>query len=212
MNELFKKLSDAVLDMDEDLAAETAQNIIEQGLDPAEAIKTALADGMERAGILYEKEEYFIPELLGSADAMYRALDILKRHIPKGGFEKKYRVVIGSIEGDTHDIGKNIVSLILDGAEFEVLDLGRDVKPKVFVQNAIDFGADIIAVSALMTTVMGRIAGVPALLEEMGLRDRFKVIVGGRPLSAEFAEKIGADGYAPNAAAALRMVRELMKL
>ncbi|MDR0223294.1 MAG: corrinoid protein [Oscillospiraceae bacterium] len=209
MRELFKRLSDAVLETDEDLAVEIAEEILAAGLNPQEAVEIALTDGMARAGELYEKEEYFIPELLGSADAMYAALEILKPHIPRGEGLKKHRVVIGSIEGDTHDIGKNIVALILDSAEFEVRDLGRDVPPKAFVEGAVEFNADIIAVSTLMTTTMERIGGVTALLEKKGLRGRFKVMVGGRPLSKAFADRIGADGYASDAAGALRLARKL---
>ncbi|MDR3288316.1 MAG: corrinoid protein [Peptococcaceae bacterium] len=212
MQELIQKLSDAVLEMEEEEAAEIAQAIVEQGIDALEAIETGLTDGMERAGILYEKEEYFIPELLGSADAMYAALEILKPHVNVENIREKHRIVIGSIEGDTHDIGKNIVALLLRSSGFEVKDLGRDVPPRVFVEEALAFEAEIIAISTLMTSTMEKMGDVPALLVAEKIRERFKVIVGGRPLSSGFAKKIGADGYASNAAGALRLARKLCNM
>ncbi|MDR3270415.1 MAG: corrinoid protein [Peptococcaceae bacterium] len=209
MHELIQKLSDAVLEMEDELAADLAKEILDAGIDPLEAIETGLTDGMERAGQLYEKEEYFIPELLGSADAMYAALDILKPQVKAESLKEKHRIVIGSIEGDTHDIGKNIVSLLLSSAGFEVRDLGRDVPAQTFCHAAMDFDAEIIAISTLMTSTMEKMGEIPALLQEMQVRERFKVIVGGRPLSAGFAKKIGADGYAATAAGALRLARKL---
>jgi methylmalonyl-CoA mutase cobalamin-binding domain/chain len=209
MNELTRKLSDAVLEMEEEQAAVIARAVIEQGFDALEAIEIGLTDGMERAGLLYEAEEYFIPELLGSADAMNRALEILKPHVRTESIKGKHRIVIGSIEGDTHDIGKNIVALILSSSGFEVRDLGRDVAPRVFVEEALAFDAEIIALSSLMTSTMEKMGDVPELLNKRDLRGRFKVMVGGRPLSSGFARKIGADGYAPSAAGALRLAREL---
>ncbi|MDR3315155.1 MAG: corrinoid protein [Coriobacteriales bacterium] len=212
MQEILQRLSDAILAMDEDAAAQLAQEAIDAGLDPTEVIDSACLDGMERVGTLFEQEEYFIPELLSSADALYAALDVLRPHVHPSVAERQRalpRVVIGSIEGDTHDIGKNVVSLILSTGGCEVRDLGRDVPSTEFVRAAQDFAANIIAISTLMTTTMERVGTVIEALRKQGLRADYLVIVGGRPLSPTFARRIGADGYAETAAGALRLVRAL---
>ncbi len=206
---LIAKLADAVAQMEEEAAAALAQKIVLMGADAWEAIDLGLVAGMERAGNLFEQEEYFIPELLVCADAMKTAMNILKPHI-KRTRASKGRIVIGTIFGDTHDIGKSIVSLILESAGFDVLDLGRDVSARGFVDAAVDFGADIIAMSSLMTTTMDNMAEVARLLEKENLRSRFVLLVGGRPISRSFAKKIGADYYAKNAADALRTVKKIM--
>jgi len=206
--ELLKKLADAVVDMDEDLTVVTAHESLSEGIDAYEAIDGGLSRGMERAGQLFEEEEYFIPELLMCSDAMYAGLDVLKPHLKTAG-EKKGTVVIGVIEGDTHDIGKNMVRIMLETGGFEVHDLGRDVPPQVFVDKAKEVNATIIGLSTLMTTTMDGMSQVVRLLQEENIRDRHKVMVGGGPISPGFAKKIGADGYAINAAEAVKVAREL---
>lgn len=205
----FDKLKDAVINMDEDEAALLAEEIIQKGYNASGAIKEGLIAGMEEVSNLYAKEEYFIPELLLCADAMYAALIPLKAAVPtdKVGLNKK--IVIGTIFGDTHDIGKNIVALFLESAGFEVIDLGRDVSADTFVEQAVAINADLIVISTLMTTTMNHMSAVIDLLEEKCLRDRFKVMIGGRPLSLSFAKKIGADGYSANAAAAVSLAKKL---
>lgn len=207
---LFQDLSDAVVEMDEEKAVRTATGVVAQQFDAYEAIDKGLAAGMERAGRLFEEEEYFIPELLICSDAMYAGLDVLRPHIKKGSEGKKQKVVIGVMEGDTHDIGKNLVKIMLETAGFEVTDLGRDVPPVVFIDTAKEIGADIIALSTLMTTTMDGMGKVVKGLEEAGLRNRYKVIVGGGPISQAFADRIGADGYAVNAADAVKLARRLV--
>ncbi|MBC7915223.1 MAG: corrinoid protein [Pyrinomonadaceae bacterium] len=212
MSLLYKKLSDAVVEMDEKQTANIALEILDNHLDPLEAIELGLMDGMQRVGDLYENEEYFITELLVCADAMNAAMDVFKPHIINSDKKSKGRIVIGSIEGDTHDIGKNIVALIIESAGFDLLDLGRDVSPRVFVDKATEFKADIIAISTLMTTTMDRMGDVIKLLEQEKKRDSFKVIVGGKPVSLAFAKRIGADGYSASAPGALRLVKELLSI
>ena len=209
-SEIFKKLSDAVVEMDEDEAVKLSNQTVSDGLDAYEAIDRGLADGMERAGVLFEREEYFIPELLMCSDAMYAGLDILRPHIKKGAAAEKRKVVIGVVEGDTHDIGKNLVKMMLESSGFDVVDLGRDVPPLRFVEEAIATEADIIGLSTLMTTTMSGMKNVVEFLEEKGVREKFKVMVGGGPISQSFSDKIGADGYARNAAEAVRLARELV--
>ena len=207
---IYQTLSDAVVDMDEEKAVTTAQTVIKEELDPYAAIDQGLAHGMERAGQLFEDEEYFIPELLMCSDAMYAGLAVLKPHLPIDAAGKKGRVVIGVVEGDTHDIGKNLVKIMLETAGFEVIDLGRDIPPTAFVETAKAQQADIIALSTLMTTTMDGMAEVIRILQREGERDQYKVIVGGGPISQAFADRIGADGYAVNAAEAAKLALSLV--
>ena len=207
--ELFRKLSDAVVDMEEGQVVELSEEIIARQVDVFDAIDRGLSDGMERAGKLFEEEEYFIPELLMCSDAMYAGLDVLRPHL-KQETVKKGTVVIGVIEGDTHDIGKNMVRIMLETGGFDVIDLGRDVAPRRFVDTALESGARIIALSTLMTTTMDGMGQVVTLLREANIREGVKVMVGGGPISPGFAKKIGADGYAVNAAEAVKVARQLV--
>ena len=209
---LFKELADAVVDMDEDKAVATAEEVVEARLDAYEAIEKGLSAGMERAGQLFDEEEYFIPELLMCSDAMYAGMDVLKPHISQDSVDEKRRVVIGVIQGDTHDIGKNLVKIMLETSGFDVTDLGRDIPPARFVETAREINADIIALSTLMTTTMDGMGEVVRQLDAQGVRDRFKVIIGGGPISQGFADRIGADGYAVNAADAVRLARRLTEV
>lgn len=210
MNELFQKLSDAVVDMDEDSVKQFSYKVIEKGIDAFEAIDNGLSKGMDRAGKLFEEEEYFVPELLMCADAMNAGVEILKPHIKIKGLRKKHNVVIGVIEGDTHDIGKNLVKLMLETSSFNVIDLGRDVPPQTFVDRAIEEKAEIIMISSLMTTTMDEMGDVVAILKKQSIKDRFKVVVGGGPVSQSFADKIGADGYSKDAANAVKLCQKIV--
>jgi dimethylamine corrinoid protein len=207
---LLSRLSDAVLAMDEAETVRLSQELLLQRIDPGRGIEAGLVDGMRRAGDLFEREEYFIPELLICSDAMYAGLRVLQPHLPIGAAErKKGIVVIGVVEGDTHDIGKNLVKIMLETAGFEVVDLGRDVPPATFVERAESAGAHIIGLSTLMTTTMGAMSEVIRLLDEKQARSRIKVMVGGGPVSQQFANRIGADGYAANASGAVAVATRL---
>ena len=207
--EMYEKLAQAVVDMEEDDVADLANQCVEEGIDAFEAIDKGLTEGMERAGKLFEEEEYFVPELLSCADAMNVGIDILKPYIKVDNSGEKPTVIIGVIEGDTHDIGKNLVKLMMETSGFNVIDVGRDAAPALFVDAAVQNNAGIICISTLMTTTMDTVGDVIDLLNERGLRDRFKVMVGGSPASTAFAKKIGADGYSKNAADAVKLAREL---
>ena len=207
----FTALSDAVLDMDEGTVEEIAHRVVKEKIDAYRAIENGLVDGMNRAGQLFEDEEYFIPEILLCSDAMYAGLNILNPYINREQQRTRKKVVIGVVEGDTHDIGKNLVKTLLDAAGFEVVDLGRDVPPAQIVDAAIAEHADVIALSTLMTTTMDGMASVIKILQESGHRDAVKVIVGGGPISQSFADRIGADGYAPSAPAAVKLLHKLFK-
>ncbi len=210
MNELFQKLSDAVVDMDEKSVRELSHRVIEEKVDAFDAIDKGLTKGMDRAGKLFEEEEYFVPELLMCADAMNAGVEILKPHIKIKGISKKHKAVIGVIEGDTHDIGKNLVKLMLETANFNVIDLGRDVSPQTFIDKAIENKAEIIMISSLMTTTMDGMADVIETLKKQGIRDKFKVVIGGGPVSQSFADKIGADGYSKDAANAVKLCQKIV--
>ncbi|MDR3270164.1 MAG: corrinoid protein [Peptococcaceae bacterium] len=209
--ELYQKMSDAIVDMDEDLVVELSEQAVNEGIDAFEAIDQGLTKGMERAGQLFEEEEYFVPELLMCADAMNVGIDILKPHIKVEAGKEKKKAVIGVIEGDTHDIGKNLVKLMMETGGFDLIDLGRDIPAAEFVARAKTEKAELICISTLMTTTMDAIADVITILKEQGIREQFKVLVGGGPISSSFASKIGADGYARNAAEAARLAIELMR-
>jgi corrinoid protein of di/trimethylamine methyltransferase len=207
---LYKDLEEAVVEMDEERAVETAKRVVEEGFDAYDAIEKGLAVGMERAGQLFDEEEYFIPELLMCSDAMYAGMDILRPHIRQENVAVKQKVVIGVVQGDTHDIGKNLVKIMLETSGFDVTDLGRDIPPARFVETAKKIDAGIIALSTLMTTTMDGMGEVVRNLIEQGIRDKFKVIVGGGPISQGFADRIGADGYAHNAADAVKLAKRLV--
>ena len=207
---LFQQIADAVVEMEEDTVEELAEQSLSAGIDAYETIDSGLAKGMERAGQLFDEEEYFVPELLMCSDAMNAGIDVLKPHLKSENVSKKGRIVIGVVEGDTHDIGKNLVRLMLETGGFEVLDLGRDIPPAEFVRKAEEYGADIIGIATLMTTTMPGMKEVVDILSSKGIRDKFKVIIGGGPISPAFAKKIGADGYARNAADAVKVAEGLL--
>jgi corrinoid protein of di/trimethylamine methyltransferase len=209
---LYEQLATAVFELDEDLAKLLAQEVVDRGFDAWNAVERGLLEGVNRAGKLFDEEEYFVPELLIAADAMYAGLEILRPHIETHHTGFNRRVVIGVVQGDTHDIGKNLVRIMLEVAGFEVHDLGRDVPPQKFVDAAIALKADVIALSTLMTTTMERMGEVVSILEAQKVRNRFKVIVGGSPLSQQFSDRIGADGYAPKAAQAVELAKRLVGL
>ena len=207
---LFRALSDSVVGMDENSTREHSNAAVAQGVDAYTAIEKGLVDGMNRAGQLFETEEYFIPELLLCSDAMYAGLDILRPHLKRASDRPRTKIVIGVVEGDTHDIGKNLVKIMLEASGFELHDLGRDIPPQRFVDEALQTGASVIALSTLMTTTMDGMAEVIQLLQKAGARERVKVIVGGGPISPGFATRIGADGYAASAPGAVKLIKQLV--
>ncbi|ABO35149.1 cobalamin B12-binding domain protein [Methanococcus maripaludis C5] len=207
---LIKELSDSIVEMDEEKTEELSKKYIENGFDAFEGITEGLAEGMNRAGILYEEGEYFIPELLVCSDAMYLGLDILKPHLKYTDSDSKFKAVVGVVEGDTHDIGKNLFKIMLETQGFEVYDLGRDVPPVEFIKKAKEINADVLGLSTLMTTTMDNMKVVIDMLKEEGMREKTIVMIGGGPISQSFADKIGADGYAPEASKSARIAKELV--
>jgi corrinoid protein of di/trimethylamine methyltransferase len=207
---LLKELADSVTNMDEEGAVKHSRQAVENNVDAYIAIDQGLAKGMEQAGKLFDEEEYFVPELIICSDAMNAGIAVLKPHLKQENRKKNPRGVIGVIEGDTHDIGKNLVKIMLEASGWEITDLGRDVPPQTFVDKAVETGAEFILLSSLMTTTMDSMEEVVRILEKAGIRNRFKVAVGGGPISKAFADRIGADGYAKNANDAVRLCNELL--
>lgn len=207
---LLAELADGVLEMDETRVATAAREVIDAGLDAYDTINSGLVPGMSRAGDLFETEEYFVPELLLCSDAMYAGIEILRPHIRRDADKEKYRVVIGVVEGDTHDVGKNLVKIMLDASGFEIHDLGRNVPLSRFVEATQQHRPHLLCLSTLMTTTMTGMQTIIQKLKEAGIRDSVKVLVGGGPISLGFARNIGADGYADNAAGAVKLSRQLV--
>ena len=208
--ELLEELSECVVEMEDEDVAGVAEEYLEAGYPAIDGILDGLVDGMNKAAALYEAEEYYVPELLICSDAMYNGLDVLKPHLEQTSSDEVRKVVIGVVEGDTHDIGKNLVKIMLEAAGFEMYDLGRDVPLDDFVSKAKEVNADVVAMSTLMFTTMQGMGEVVKKLEDAGIRDNVKVIVGGAPISWSFAKKIGADGYSENAPDAVRLVQDLL--
>ena len=209
--ELLEALSECVVEMEDEEVVDVANEYLEAGYPAFDGIMDGLVDGMNKASDLYDAEEYFVTDVLLCSDAMYAGLDVLRPHLPADdtGVEKP-KVVIGGVEGDTHDIGKNLVKIMLDTAGFEMYDLGRDVPLDNFVDKAVEVGASIICMSTLMTTTMIGMKTVIDKLKERGIRDQFKIMVGGSPISQKYADEIGADGYSVNAVEAVKLAKRLM--
>lgn len=208
--ELLERLADCVLEMEDEDVVDVANEYLEAGYPAYDGIMEGLVVGMNKASDLYDEEEYFVTDLLLCSDALYAGLDVLKPHIPTGteiGAKKK--AVIGVVEGDTHDIGKNLVKIMLETAGFEMYDLGRDVPLDAFVDKAKEVSADLVCLSTLMTTTMDGMRVVIEKLKEAGIRQQVKVMVGGSPISQKYADDIGADGYSVNAVEAVKVAKEL---
>ncbi len=212
--EILKKLAEVVVEFEEDMAKEWAQIALDEGLNAFEAIMQGLAAGMETVGELYDKQEYFVPELLMSADALYAGLDILKPHIKKEDVKNMGQVVIGTVQGDVHDIGKNIIKLMFEVGGFEVHDLGRDVPLERFVEEQLKTDAEIVAMSAMMTTTMTGMKKVIEMIKEKN--PNVAIMLGGAPVTQDIADLFGADGYAASAGnavqEAIKMISSLRKL
>ncbi|MCQ1536704.1 dimethylamine corrinoid protein 3 [Methanosarcina sp. KYL-1] len=208
--ELIQELSNAIISCKKDTvlaAVEKAKQVME----PAEIIDKGLAAGMNQVGILFERGKLFLPHVMMAADAMTAGVKALEADMPAGSGSKKLGVIVnGTVEGDVHDIGKSIVSTMLQSAGFEVHDVGRDVPLRDFIEKAKEVGANMIGLSALMTTTLPGQRGVIELLKEEGLRDKVKVMVGGAPATQAWADKIGADCYAENASEAVAKAKELL--
>ncbi len=211
--ERFEAMKNSILDGDEELAAELAEAALKDNLDLHEAMNEGFLKGIQEVGDLYQAGEYFLPELVCSADAMKAALEILTPALKKssgGAGISKGVVLIATVEGDVHDIGKKIVAAMLTAAGYDVYDMGIDVPAARIVQEVSERQPDVLGLSALLTTTMQEQKNVISMLDKEGLRDRVKVIIGGAPVSSRWAELIHADGYSDNAADAVKLVAKLL--
>jgi len=210
--ELLSRLKEAVVNGDPDEVSKLCRKVIEVGIDPLEAIEKALVAAIRELGDKWIRGEAFIADLVAAADAMKVGLSILKNEIVKRGKRVKYigRAVIGTVEGDIHDIGKTIVATLWETAGFEVIDLGVDVSPQKFVEAIKQYNPDIVGMSALMTTTMIKQKETIEAIKAAGLRDKVKIVVGGAPTTEEWAREIGADGWAPDAISSVELVKKLL--
>jgi 5-methyltetrahydrofolate--homocysteine methyltransferase len=208
--DLIKDISESLESGDAERVAELTKQALREGLAAAQVLNQGLIPGMNRVGEKFKTHEIFLPDVLLAAKAMYAGLDLLKPLLVRDGIPVRGRVVIGSIRGDLHDIGKNLVAIMLKGAGFEIVDLGNDVAPEKFVAQAEKEKAQVIGMSALLTTTMPGMKKVVDLLKEKGLRGRVKVIIGGAPVTEEFRREIGADAYGYDAANAVDKVKQLI--
>lgn len=207
---MIDKLKEAVLDGDSTVVSELTTSAIEACHLPAEILDEALIPAMDVVGSEFESGIRFIPEMLISAEAMKASMVILRPLLAESGIPPKGRILIGTVEGDLHDIGKDLVATMLEGAGYEVIDLGVEVTADRFVEAVREFQPDILAISALLTTTMVYMPQVIERLAEAGLRESTEIIVGGAPVTQPYADKIGADGYAEDAAAAVALVKRLL--
>jgi corrinoid protein of di/trimethylamine methyltransferase len=209
--ELFKKLSEAVMAADSQAVVDAAKQVIEKGIDPVEAIEKGLSKGAIAVGEKFDKMEIFLTGLMMAADAMKAGMDVLLPHVSKEKIVKKGTVVSGTVKGDIHDIGKNILVALLRANGFDVYDLGVDVSTSKFIEEAEKAKADIITLSALMSSTIGGQKDVIDYLKETGKRENFIVMVGGGPTTREWVEEIGADGWAETATEAIKLASELIE-
>ncbi len=208
--EILEDIAQNLIAGEDETVAELVARAIQSDVATSEILDDGLIAGMNVVGDRFRKHEMFLPEVLLAARAMAAGVTLLKPLLVAEEVPSRGKVVLGSVQGDLHDIGKNLVGIMLEGAGFEVVDLGIDVSAKKFVDAAVSEGASIIGVSSLLTTTMARMKGVVDLVDQRGLSEKVKVIVGGAPLSAEFARSIGAQAYAYDAASAVVQVQALM--
>jgi len=207
---VLSKISSCVIEGNlNDVKALTNQALAE-GISAKDILDQGLMPGMDHVGVEFKAGNMFVPEVLRSAKTMSSSMEILKPILAEKGVQMVGKVVLGTVKGDLHDIGKNLVGMMCEGAGFEVIDLGKDIAPEAFVEAVKEHNPDIVGMSALLTTTMRTMESTIKALEEAGLRDKIKVMVGGAPVTKDFAEKIGADAYASNAAAAAEMATKFV--
>jgi len=205
----LKEVYEGVISGKQNVVAEGVKAALDEGVAPGTILSEYLIPAMTEVGERFERNEFFVPEMLIAARAMQAGLALIKPLLADSGIEAVGTVAIGTVKGDLHDIGKNLVSMMMEGAGFEVMDLGVDASPDKFV-NAAKEGADVLAMSALLTTTMPSMKTTVDALVEAGIRDKVKVLIGGAPVTQAYADQIGADGYAPDASSAARKAKELL--
>jgi 5-methyltetrahydrofolate--homocysteine methyltransferase len=210
MSEILNTIQQGIIEGNAGLVAEKVQEALDADLAPGQILHEGLVPAMAEVGRLYEEGEYFVPEMLIAARAMKQGLAILKPLLIDSKVEPVGTVALATVKGDLHDIGKNLVSLMLEGAGFEIVDLGVDAGPEKFIEAVRDNSVNVVAMSALLTTTMVHMRDTIEALEDAGLREQVKVIIGGAPITQAFADEIGADGYAPDASQAVTLAKSLI--
>lgn len=214
MSAIYDEIKEAIIDGDEDLAVELAERVVSEKVNPVQAVQKGFIKGIEEVGKNWFNGEAFLPDVMMAADAMSAGMEVLEPALAadssNDSYEDKGKVILGTVEGDIHDIGKNIVSALLTAAGYKVYDIGIDKKAEDFVEKAKEVGAKVIAASALLTTTMPAQASLVKYLDENNLRDDYKIIIGGGPTSQKWSEEIGADGWAETADEAVRLCQSLL--
>lgn len=208
--DLLQRISEELQKGNSKEVSRLTQEALDAGIPPAKILKEGLIAGMDVVGERFRKDELYIPEVLVAARAMHGGMDVLRPKLVETGVQLTGKVVLGTVKGDLHDIGKNLVGMMMEGVGFQVIDLGIDVPPEKFVEAVKSNSAQLLGLSALLTTTMPRMKEVIQSLIAAGVRNKVKVMVGGAPLTEKFAKEIGADGYAPDAASAVDMAKSLL--
>jgi 5-methyltetrahydrofolate--homocysteine methyltransferase len=212
MEQIIKEIHTNVMEGNTNAVKVNVQAAIDAGIPVADILNEGMIAAMAEVGRLFEEGEYFVPEMLISARAMQAGLALLKPHLKNAEIASAGKVAIGTVKGDLHDIGKNLVAMMLEGGGFEIIDLGTDVPPEKFVEAVRDQGAQIVSMSALLTTTMPAMKNTIDALSAAGVRGQVKVMIGGAPVTQNYADQIGADGFAPDASRAVTAARELVSM
>ena len=212
MSEILSELSTAIIEGKLDDIVGLTKDALDDGLNAKQILDQGLMPGMDHVGVEFKAGNMFVPEVLRSARAMQASMLILKPLLAESGAKMTGKVLLGTVKGDLHDIGKNLVVMMCEGAGFEVKDLGKDVAPEAFVEAVKEFEPDVVGMSALLTTTMRAMEHTIKALEEAGVRDKVKIMIGGAPVTQTFSDQIGADGYASNAASAAELAKKFVSV
>jgi 5-methyltetrahydrofolate--homocysteine methyltransferase len=210
MSEILSDLSTAVIEGNLDDIIDMTQDALDDGLSAKDILDQGLMPGMDHVGVEFKAGNMFVPEVLRSARAMQASMTLVKPLLAEAGAEMTGKVLLGTVKGDLHDIGKNLVAMMCEGAGFEVMDLGKDIEPEAFVEAVKDFEPHVLGMSALLTTTMRSMEHTVKALEEAGVRESVKIMIGGAPVTQDFSDQIGADGYASNAASASELAKKFV--
>jgi 5-methyltetrahydrofolate--homocysteine methyltransferase len=210
MSRLYERISTAIMEGEAAKTADLVQKGLDQGLAAKDILDNGMVVGMSEVGVRFKAGDMFVPEVLMSADSMQAGLNVLRPHLVASGVKLIGKILMGTVKGDLHDIGKNLVNMMCEGAGFEIIDIGFNADPEKFVEGIKEHQPDVVGMSAMLTTTMRAMAQTIKAIEEAGLRDRVKVMVGGAPVDAAFAERIGADGYGSNAPAGSDLAKKFV--
>jgi 5-methyltetrahydrofolate--homocysteine methyltransferase len=210
MSRIYERISTAVLEGDSEKAAKLVQRALKRDEAPKDILDNGLVVGMGEVGARFKRGDMFVPEVLMSAESMQAGLEILRPHLLASGVKLIGKILMGTVKGDLHDIGKNLVSMLCEGAGFEIVDIGFNADPEKFIAGIKEHQPDIVGMSAMLTTTMRAMGHTIKAIKEAGLRNEVKIMVGGAPVDAEFAERIGADGYGSNAPGGADLAKQLV--